>query len=178
MSNIGDLVNLAYAAAVRQMYPGAKINFSGEKLKTGIAGVPTDRLLNAALALNFRGHIELASTLLQDIIEKRQNICRYAHAHSWLLAEYAVHLLNSIDPGNYDLKMEERGLKLLRKAVRVDPQNMEARLSLLFEYCNCEYTERARQLADESMKVAFGLGNAYMVREIEALVNDYEIRTA
>ena len=175
---MGDLVELAYAAAVRQIYPDAKINFSGKKLKTGLAGMPTDRLLNAALALNFQGHIELAFTLLHDIIEKRQNIHRYAQAHSWLLAEYAVHLLKSIDPDNYDLKMEERGLKLLRKAVRLDPENIETRLSLLFEYCKCEYTKRAKQLADESMKVAFGQGNAYMVKEIEALVNDYELRTA
>ena len=178
MTDVGDLVALAYAAAVRQIYPDAKINFSGKKLKTGLATMPTDRLLNAAITLHLRDQREFAFTILQEIIEKRQNIRSYAQVHSELLADYAMHLLNSIDPYNYDPKMEHRGLKLLRKAVKLDPENIEARLSLLFEYCNCEYTERAQKLADESMKVAFGLGNAYMVREIEALVNDYELRTA
>jgi len=175
---MGDLVELAYAATVRQIYPDARINFSGKKFKNGLGRMPTDRLLNAAITLDFRGQREFAFTVLQEIIEKRQNIRSYAQAHSWLLAGYAVHLLNSIKPDNYDLQMEDRGLKLLRKAVRVDPENIEARLSLLFEYCTSEYIERAQQLADESMKVAYRLGNAYMVREIEALVNDYELRTA
>jgi len=175
---MGDLVELAYVAAVKQMYPDAKINFSGKKLKTGLRSVTTDRLLNAAITLHLRDQREFAFTILHEIIEKRQNIRSYAQAHSMLLADYAAHVLNSIDPHNYDPKIEERGHKLLRRAVKLDPQNIEARLSLLFEYCNCEYTKRAQKLADQSMKVAFGLGNAYMVREIEALVNDYELRTA
>ena len=169
MSNIGDLVNLAYAAAVRQIYPDAIINFSGEKLEEGIARLSTGKLVDASLALRSQGKWRLAYGVLDEIVENR-NVYGdepYAGILSYLCHEYGTQLINPKGPFKEDWFSEFRGIAALEITVRLDPSNADARLKLLKKYAAHHADDDFNEMADGGIAIAFRMKDTGSIRAIQ-----------
>jgi len=171
---MGDLVELAYAAAVKQIYSDARINFSGEKLEEGISRISTCKLVNASLALRSLGKWRLAYGVLDEIVENR-NVYRdepCAEILSCLCYEYGVQLIDPKGPFKEDWFSEFRGIAALEMAVKLNPNNTDARLKLLSKYAAHQAYDDLNEMADESIALAFRMKDIGSIRAIQQARRD------